>query len=62
MHVESKSTKETHVVVIWLSGIFFKRETVDCTVRVRGSGKTASLHPIGTSLRRAANTVKFVNL
>ena len=28
----------------------------------RGSGKTVSLHPIGTSLRRAANTVKFVNL
>ena len=28
----------------------------------RDSGKTASLHPIGTSLRRAANTVKLVNL
>ena len=28
----------------------------------RGSGKTASLHPIGTSLRRAANTVNFVYL
>ena len=28
----------------------------------RGSNKTAFLHPIGTCLRRAANTVKFVNL
>ena len=28
----------------------------------RGYCRTASLHPIGTSLRKAANTVKFVNL
>ena len=28
----------------------------------RGLEKTASLHPIGTSLSKAANTVKFVNL
>ena len=28
----------------------------------RRSGKTAFLHPIGTSLSTAANTVKFVNL
>ena len=28
----------------------------------RGSGKTAFLHPIGTSLSKAANTVKFVSL
>ena len=28
----------------------------------RGSGETASFHPIGTSLRRTANTVKFFNL
>ena len=28
----------------------------------RGSGKTAFLHPIRTSLSKAANTVKFVNL
>ena len=27
-----------------------------------GSGKTALLHPIGTSLSKAANTVKFVSL
>ena len=28
----------------------------------RGSGNTAILHPIGTSLSKAANTVKFVKL
>ena len=28
----------------------------------RGLGKNALLHPIGTSLSKAANTVKFVNL
>ena len=28
----------------------------------RGSGRTAFLHPLGTSLSKAANTVKFVNL
>ena len=28
----------------------------------RGLGKTGFLHPIGTSLKKAANTVKFVNL
>ena len=28
----------------------------------RGSGKTASLYPISTSLSKAAETVKFVNL
>ena len=28
----------------------------------RGSGKTGSLHPIGTSLSKAADRIKFVNL
>ena len=28
----------------------------------RSSDKTASLHPIGTSLRKRANTINFVNL
>ena len=29
--IENKSTQKKQVVVIWLTSIFFKRETVDCT-------------------------------
>ena len=65
---EQAQWKEAQVVVIWLSCTW---ETVDSTIYVRqlitpflngGSDKSAFLHPIGTSLSKAANTVKFVNL
>ena len=62
MQMESKSTKKLQVVVIWLSRVLFKPETVDCTIFKIELGETASLHPISKSLRGAANTVKFVNL
>ena len=32
MQIESKITKNTQVVVTWLSRVLFKRETVDCVI------------------------------
>ena len=60
--MESKGTEKAQVVVI--SCLVFSSNVRQAIVPFlnRGSGKTAFLHPIGTSLSKAANTVKFVNL
>ena len=61
VQTESKSTKQTQVIVIWLSRVLFKRKIIGCAVLNIGLVKTAFLQPLSTSSSKAANTVKFVN-
>ena len=55
--------RERHRLLLY-GGLVFSSNVRQLIVPLlnRSSGRTASLHPIGTSLKRAANTVKFVNL
>ena len=52
-----KGTSFRYMVLL----ILFIRETVDCTISQKGFGENCVLAPIGTSSKKAANTVKFVN-
>ena len=61
VQTESKSTKQTQVIVLWLSRVLFKREIIGRAVLNLGLVKTAFLQPLSTSSKKAAKTVKFVN-
>ena len=61
MQLESKRTQEAQVIVLWVPLAPSDVRQLIVPFLKRGLGKTASLHSIGTSSRRAANTVKFVH-
>ena len=62
VQMERKSTKKTQVVVKWMSRVVFKRETVGCAKSQKWFGKTASLHPIATSLTETAKKSQVFQL
>ena len=62
MQVESKCSEEAKIVFVWFFDVLFVSEASDCMIFKRDSGRNASLQPIGISLSRAANIVKFVSL
>ena len=57
-HSQQKFTSCRHTVASY----FFKSETVDWDIFKQRSGKTVSLNPIGSFLRRAAKTTNNVTL
>ena len=61
--MESKNTKKRRRLSLYGCLLFssYVRQLI-VQFFIRGLGKTASLQPIGTSLCKAANAVKFVSL
>ena len=60
--MQSNCSEKAEIIIVRFSCIFLKVRQLTVRILKRDSGRTAYWQPIGISLSRAANTVKFVNL